>query len=130
MKCPTKGAPNGINFPGPTFMSYYKKLKNYFCGNFALPLHLSRRYWEGKWLPIKGPRVWFSITRADPLFCGSGARGGGVRGSLGVSSVRGLGGWRRKGREMETNATAPGIPAPDGPDTHAAWLELDTLEAG
>lgn len=44
MKCPTKGAPNGINFPGPTFMSYYKKLKNYFCGNFALLFHLSRRY--------------------------------------------------------------------------------------
>ena len=32
-----------------------------------------------------------SITGADPLFCCSGARGGGVRGSLGVSSVRGLG---------------------------------------
>ena len=74
MKCPTKGAPNGINFSGPTFMSYYKKLKNYFCGNFALPLHLSRRYWEGKWLPMKGPRVWFSITGADPLFRGSGSQ--------------------------------------------------------
>lgn len=36
----------------------------------------------------------------------------------------------REGRETETNAIAPGIPAPDGPDTHAAWLELDTLEAG
>lgn len=44
IKCPTKEAPNGINFPGPTFMSYYKKLKNYFCGNVALPVHLFRRY--------------------------------------------------------------------------------------
>lgn len=47
-----------------------------------------------------------------------------------MSVLLGGWGWRRKGREMETNATAPGIPALDGPDTHAAWLELDTLEAG
>ena len=30
----------------------------------------------------------------------------------------------------ETNATAPEIPAPDGPDTHTACLEPDPLEAG
>lgn len=80
---------------------------------------------------MKGPRVWFSITGADPPFRGSGSQarwGQGDSGHLFCSGV--AGGCCREGREAETNATAPGIPAPDGPDIYTAWLEPDPLEAG
>lgn len=116
MKCLTKGAPNGINFPGPTFMSYYKKLKNYFCGNVALPVPLEKM-WGRK-----------TANNNGALGPGPGA------GEAESGRVGGLFCWGpgagREGKGKETNVTAPGTARFRWPDTHTPRLEHDMLEAG
>lgn len=90
-------------------MSYYKKLKNYFCRNVTLPVHLSRRYGGGKWLPINGHQGLFSISRVDPLLCGSGAQGSeGTGWGLEKGALRSeFGGWSGEGNKDNCEPRGP-----------------------